>query len=431
MSFGILAALFVLGLLVGGQVNRGIYGLAWDRKPYSPWSAPHPDAPGRRWFDRIPVIGWVTLARETPIHGSNFWLRPLLIELCFGFGFAGWASWEINGGLLPSARFLPSLNQQVVTLIPHLVLISLMAVATFIDLDEKTIPDEITIPGTLFALIWYTIFPAAALPLLQVSSGGGIHIHYLTMSSPLEWPAWLDSGRGAAACAGIFAGWCIALLPMVCTARYGLGAGLRFWWASVVRPRRRGRPNEPRTSRSMNGADMHRMNRRLLALAVVGVTAIIVCWSQLDPRHWRSLVSSMIGLGFGGALVWGIRLVGSWAMKQEAMGFGDVTLLAMIGAFLGWQSALLILFLAPFAALVIGVAQLIIERETHIAFGPYLCLAAVVLLAKWAYFWQEHGDRAFRLGSLIPLMVIAGLIAMGGMLFVWGRIKATLLGDED
>jgi len=54
-------------------------------------------------------------------------------------------------------------------------------------------------------------------------------------------------------------------------------------------------------------------------------------------------------------MIWSVRIIGGWSLGREAMGFGDVTLLAMIGTFLGWQACLLVFFLAPFAGIVIGV----------------------------------------------------------------------------
>ena len=44
----------------------------------------------------------------------------------------------------------------------------------------------------------------------------------------------------------------------------------------------------------------------------------------------------------GGGIVWAVRIIASQALGVEAMGFGDVTLMCMIGAFVGWQPALLI-----------------------------------------------------------------------------------------
>ena len=79
------------------------------------------------------------------------------------------------------------------------------------------------------------------------------------------------------------------------------------------------------------------------------------------------------------------------------MGFGDVTLLAMIGAFLGWQAAVIVFFLAPVAAVVVAVGRLLLRGEKEILFGPFLCLAAAATVLAWPTLW-DYFDRYFALG---------------------------------
>ncbi len=165
-----LAVLFVLGILVGGQLNRGIYRLAWNRRRIGPFSPPDPEAPPRRWFDRIPVLGWFGLRRESALHGKGFWIRPMLIELLTGAGFAALYWWEMSGSIIPTVAAPHVLTPPPDTILhahvfAHLILISLMIVATFIDIDEKTIPDAITVPGMLIALLLATAIPTSLLPI--------------------------------------------------------------------------------------------------------------------------------------------------------------------------------------------------------------------------------------------------------------------------
>ena len=116
-------------------------------------------------------------------------------------------------------------------------------------------------------------------------------------------------------------------------------------------------------------------------------------------------------------------------MQQEARGFGDVTLMAMIGAFLGWQSSLIVFFLAPFAALLIGLIQLICVRRTDIAFGPYLALAAVVLVIAWQWVWEIRARNFFELGWAIPMLVMVCLVLMGILLIVLQWFKGIIRGS--
>lgn len=66
--------------------------------------------------------------------------------------------------------------------------------------------------------------------------------------------------------------------------------------------------------------------------------------------------------------------------ETESMGGGDVKLLAMIGAFLGWQKALLTFFIAPFFGIIIGVINLAVRKDHAVPYGPFLSLAAILSL---------------------------------------------------
>ena len=57
------------------------------------------------------------------------------------------------------------------------------------------------------------------------------------------------------------------------------------------------------------------------------------------------LLTALIGLVGSGGIVWAVRLIGTAALRREAMGFGDVTLMMMVGTFLGWQACLIAFFL--------------------------------------------------------------------------------------
>ena len=400
-------ALLVLGIVIGGQVNRGIYRLAWDKRSIGPWSRPHADAPPRRWYDRIPLFGWLTLRRESFIHGAAFWVRPLAIELSCGIGFATLYWWETAGQLVPPAPGLgptdiADLHAQCLS---HLILISLMVVATFIDIDEQLIPDEITVPGTLAGLSLAAMLPASLLPVPVRAIPAGNAVGNLVLTSPLRWPPWLNDTDGLAIGLACFGFWCFAILPKTWWTRDGLARAFRFLTASMIRYSSR----------------WHRIGLPLVACVIVGV------WLWCGDRQWHALLSSLIGVAFGSGLVWLVRVVGTAALGREAMGFGDVTLMAMIGSFVGWQASMMTFFLAPFTGVVIAVVQWLLTRRKDIAFGPFLCMAALVVMVCWARLWGDWGG-IFELGWYIPAIVCVCIILMGGMLLAWRAFSAWVSG---
>ncbi len=95
-----------------------------------------------------------------------------------------------------------------------------------------------------------------------------------------------------------------------------------------------------------------------------------------------------LGLLIGGGILYGVAEGYKLLTGKDGMGVGDVKLLAMIGAFLGWQSLLYVVFASSFTGSVIGGAALLIQhkdRQTPIPFGPFLSIAAL----SWLFFQDE------------------------------------------
>jgi leader peptidase (prepilin peptidase) / N-methyltransferase len=406
-----MAGVFVLGLIAGGAVNWAIYSLAWFARPIGPWGRAHEKAPPRHWSDRLPVVGWFGLARESSLHGRMFWLRPLLLELALAAGLAALYWWEVEQIALipPAAPVLPNMVRALVhwQFLAHAVLIVLMTAATFIDFDEKTIPDSITIPGTLLGLLLAALLPQVALPVMaKLPGGAGFALGPLQFASPDEFPAWAHTWQGPAIATLALCAWCAALVPATATLRRGWAKAIAFYIASIARA-----PHW----------------RFMLALAVVTSAATWGVW-LIGGARWESLFTSVMGLAFGGALIWAVRIVGTIALREEAMGFGDVTLMAMIGAFLGWQPALIIFFLSPGAALFIAVAQWVITGRRDIAFGPYLCLATVYVLVRWQDVWG-FAAGIFAMGPLVLAILAVCLTLMLGMLMMLRIVRQVLSGE--
>lgn len=111
-----------------------------------------------------------------------------------------------------------------------------------------------------------------------------------------------------------------------------------------------------------------------------GVAGVLIEDDVISPVIC-SLLASVAGLLVGGGVTWGVRLLGSVVFRKEAMGFGDVKLMAMIGAYVGWQGSLLTLFLGCVFGSVVGVALMLRSGHTaRIPFGPYLAMGALVAL---------------------------------------------------
>ena len=85
----------------------------------------------------------------------------------------------------------------------------------------------------------------------------------------------------------------------------------------------------------------------------------------------------------GGGLLYGVAWAYEKMTGRQGMGGGDIKFLAMIGAFLGWEGALLSLFLGSLAGSLIGLALMLgrgANRRLALPFGPFLAIGALVTL---------------------------------------------------
>ncbi len=93
------------------------------------------------------------------------------------------------------------------------------------------------------------------------------------------------------------------------------------------------------------------------------------------------LLDSIFGIIIGGGILLVIAYTYEVIKKRQGMGIGDVKLLAMIGAFFGWEGVLFVLFLGAILGSVIGIIIIISQKgsmQKAIPFGPFLSIATVI-----------------------------------------------------
>ncbi len=106
-----------------------------------------------------------------------------------------------------------------------------------------------------------------------------------------------------------------------------------------------------------------------------------------------SLQSSVIGAIAGYLILWTVYQLFKLLTGKEGMGFGDFKLLALLGAWLGWQSLPLILLLSALTGAILGISLIIFrgrDKNIPIPFGPYLSAAGYISLI-----WGEQLQQAY------------------------------------
>lgn len=340
---------FVVGSVVGSFLNVVIYRLPWQKSVIWPDSRCPKCLESIAARDNVPILSWLALRGECRRCGLAIPPRYALVEALVGLLFVAvyvadiyFGNWPLFGGIgFAQVGY-------------HAALVALLVAATFTDYDLQVIPDGITRTGMLIGLIVGAIAPEIRpAPATATTTFGVFFIG-------LPW-----------ALAGGAAGWVLVLLI-----------------------------------RSVFG---RRADRDVETFGPPTILAFLG-WQVAVVPHWRDwggLVVGLQGMLIGAATVWVVRVVGSAVFRKEAMGFGDVTLLAMIGAFLGWQAAVLTFFLAPFFGLTHAVWKMLVlmakwatARKSSVAdhempFGPYLAMAALVLVLAWPRVWGGWASRLF------------------------------------
>lgn len=351
-------AVALAGACWGGWLDRGARRLGLEQSFFWPprshctrcWQPV-------RWVHAIPLVGPLLCRFRCSTCGAPLPRRPIVVEVItaallvalFGRYLGHRGPFHFPFYPLPYHH-----DTRVALFVYHALLVSLLIVATLIDLDWMIIPDSVTVPGMVLGVglgtFWY------------------VELHPVPLFSPplsqadlVLWPA---------------------------------GASAEGWLGGIL-----GSRLEPARA-----------------------------WVNLEwHHHWNwglGFATGMVGLLAGGGMVWIVRAICSWAFGKEAMGFGDVTLMAMIGSFLGWQGAVLAFFLAPLSAVVVGVGGWAFAGRGELPYGPHLSVATVIVLLFWREIWPLREVQLFFGDSGLfwsaGLILVVALVAIS-ILVAWGK----------
>lgn len=357
------AMAFAIGACIGSFLNVVIYRLPIGLSVNEPRRSFCPVCKTAIpiWLN-IPLISWLMLRGKCKWCRTRIAFRYFLVELLTAICFLSLYVQFIAPCGLPGVVAL-------------WVLAALLVSATFIDFDHFIIPDSITIGGTVAGLIASFAVPA---------------LHQET----IWWEGGLKGCIGAAVGFSIL--WLIVLMGKM------LFGKIHHQWEEPVD-----------FEISQPGGDESPILIRLGEHTYEWGDVFFRRWDRLEldtkelrfddeevevRDHFRVLVD---GLEVDARRV-GIdtvkRVSGkitSAVVPREAMGFGDVKFMAMIGAFLGWQAAVFTIFAASVAGAVVGLLQKGVFREQWsrpLPFGPYLALGAFLWIFTGPAIWFWYID---------------------------------------
>lgn len=327
--------------------------------------------------------------------------RTIELTTVVGASFLWW--WEvILHSQLPEDVASVATSEMLGRYVAHTILFLVLAAASWVDLRHRVIPDAITVPGVLVGLGWNALFPFTLLPIATFVERSfatpEVRPDVLAIAGSLTVvgiPDWLFGIGGLIVAAFVFMAW---------------------WWVGTA-------PDEETSVR------LRWQPTRRMVVAMVGIATLVAAWVA-GGDHWAGMVTALTGLAVAGGLVWATRIGASWALGREAMGFGDVTLMAMAGAWLGWQACLLACLLGVFIGLIHGLSQLVMRSESELPFGPSLCLGLVLVVIFWRRLWElasPQFERPHEMAIVAALVIVLTAATLWG----WARLRGLPPDEPD
>ena len=350
---------FVLGAVVGSFLNVCIYRLPRDLSVNKPKRSfcPHCRAP-IPWSQNLPLFSWILLRGHCANCGARIPFRYFGVELLTGLLFlAVWRvfSWDVA--------------------IAYWVFVSILIVATFVDLEHFIIPDQITIGGTVAGIAASFLVPGLMLADTRIAavirSALGAALGYVILWLILE-AGKIAFGKKRVRLDG----------PTAFTwsrrgddADFVVGSEQSLWSDYFAREK----------DRLLLHCDEAKIDHR-----VFGEAKLEFYYNRVLVGNDEIVLDSVDQIS---------GIVRELEIPREAMGRGDLKFLAAIGAFLGWRAVLFSIFAGSLVGSFVGLATLLVGKRVWSAklpFGPYLALGAMT--------WMFFGDRFVRwyIGLLNP-----------------------------
>jgi len=368
-----LVFVFALGACIGSFLNVVVYRVPAGLSLVTPGSRCGSCGHAIAWYDNIPIFSWFILRGKCRHCQARFSIRYAMVELFTAAVFAGFYYLYFIARVRGA---MPGFAQGGFVIYGgHMLLLAVLIAMSLIDADHMIIDLRICRGTAVIGLALAGFWP------------------YLMTVKPERYFELIPyaSPKTAALAAGAVLGLIISHLLL----RAGI---IKRAYAELEQAEKQARRKKDEAA--LKALETMPINiyvvigREVLFLLPILLCSwisyrLLVCNAQWQPR-WQTLLAeqrwlggmlgSVYGYCIGGGAVWLTRILGTLGFRREAMGAGDVDLMATAGAVLGWISPTFAFFLAPFAGLLWAIARLIIHHTREIPYGPFLSLATAVVM---------------------------------------------------
>lgn len=376
VSIDLLIVIFagILGLLVGSFSNVLIWRLPRrENIAFPPSHCPKCDHQLHA-IDLVPVFSWLSLGGKCRYCKAPINPRYPVVELVTGGAYAAIAALYpvTTYGLAPLGLMF---------------LFTILLAGSLIDLEVFELPDELTLPGVALGLLFAFLHKGVGnLPNLPEALNGAL------------------MGAGIVVLISLLGSWVMRRFRErqypefpIGYQQISLGLLVGAWlgpWVALLA-----------AAASMILNVVAKKVIPMPEIVTLGgfMVSIVLGSSGMGPGILGMLHNGLAGAGAVSLLAgvyWWIANSRSKAADTGdddtptdpvAMGFGDVKLMAAIGAFLGWQAVLVALVVSVFAGAIIGLILMAMKKGNKLPFGPYLAIGAVVAL-----FWGPQIVNAYK-----------------------------------
>lgn len=349
---------FMLGAGIGSFLNVVIYRVPLGISVNNPSRSFCPSCKQQiPWYLNIPLLSWLMLRGRCAKCGAAIPPRYFFVELLTAIIFYG--IYRVHGGPWEQMSSVWGLR-----VLAYWIFAALLIAGTFIDIDYYILPRFVTIGGLVVGLIASTVRPGL-------------------MGETLVWRGFVMSLVSAALGAGVL--WTIVELGKLAFGRIKKTFATPEHW-SITQSSEEEPPILKVADLEVTWDDIfvRASDKLLVNCSALQINDSQYAASRLEVRSNRLMLRKEDGALETIELETVKKLEGQCTevvIPREAMGYGDVLLLAMIGSFLGWKAVLFTIVASSFLGSVVGGVPRLLGRvqwTTKLPFGPYLAAGALI-----------------------------------------------------
>jgi leader peptidase (prepilin peptidase)/N-methyltransferase len=401
--------LFALGACVGSFLNVVIWRLPRGQSIVFPGSHCPRCGRGIAWYDNIPLLSWIALRARCRHCKAPISPRYIVVEGVTALLVAGlfvWlyvARWRSGAG---------DIRETWPTFLAHAALFCGLLACSLVDIESWIIPLEVCWVVSLAGVVCAGASPPPAgfMPAVSPAAGAmalaaavGLGVAMLLVHHGFIQRSFLDAedrplidpaGRQAAKTTN--------------GPKASKGKKARKDNNSAkpaAKPAKQQAPIRSVAFGREHGVSPRReILREVLFLAPAIILAVAAwllvtkvgpvhrAWFELnDPArtawapHLTNALAALLGYFVGGLWIWAFRIFGTLGFGREAMGLGDVHILAAVGAVCGWVVPSITFFMAAFLALAWALTIFVARKQRELPYGPWLAAGALVTVLFYDY----------------------------------------------